>query len=200
MEKRKPDSTRSSPLPKAYLKMVTDVFASNFDEGLKKITKITGESAHFEVSGNVHPSEIVLCVTLIHGDSLSATSIYGSADFDPKASSPTIQDLLGTLVDGIGAVLFRLINPEDSEDLENLVHASLSALKDVPFEWTSMEVEKRRIWVKLDKANPKLEKLADEWLAKNDPTHKERLEREQEETEKLFVTGPTTPGKKRGLH
>jgi hypothetical protein len=200
MEKRKSDSLRSSPLPAAYLKMVTDVFQSNFDEGLKKISKLTGESVHFEVSGSVFPSEIVLCVTLVQGDSVSATSIFGSADFDPKASSPTIQDLLGSLVDAIGSVLFPLMNPKKPEHLENLVSASLGALEDVPFEWTAMEVEKRKVWVMLNKANPRLEMAADEWLAKHDPDHKARLAQEHEETEKLFVTGAKAKKPAGSLH
>lgn len=195
MEKRKPDSIRSSPLPVDYLKMITEVFSSNFDEGLKKLAKLTDETAEFEASGNVFPSEIVLCLTLVQGGSISATSIYASCDFDPKASSPTIQDLLGSLVDAIGAVLHPLMNPKKPEALEDLASSTLGALDDVPFDWTALEVEKRKIWVKMDKANPKLEKMADEWLRKHDPTHEEREALEQEETEKLFVTGPKKPSR-----
>lgn len=191
MEKRKPTNTRPSPLPADYLRMVTEVFSANFDEGLKKIAKLTGNDAHFEASGSVFPSEVVVCVTLIHGDSLSATTIYASSDFDPKASSPTIQDLLALCIDAVGSVFHPLLNPKKSEALEDLVAATLSTLEDVPFDWTPVDVDKRRIFVKIDKANPKLERMADEWLAKNDPEHQAREELERGETEKLFVTGPT---------
>lgn len=197
MEKRKPDSLKPSPLPSDYLKMVSEVFASNFDEGLKRIKKLTKETSRFECTGAVFPSEIVLCVTLVHGKDLSATSVYASADFDPKASTPTIQDLLAYCVDAAGTVLMPLLTAKKDSVLEDLVNSPLSALENVPFEWTSVEVEKRRIYVKLDKSNPRLEEMADEWLRKHDPDLA-RLEEEQEaETERLFVTGPSRAGAKK---
>ena len=197
MEKRKSDSLRASALPADYLKMVTEVFQTNFDEGLKKIAKISPAGAHFQTSGAVYPSEIVLCVTLVQGDSISATTVYASSDFDPKASSPTIQDLLASCVDAIGTVFEPLFSSKKPEALENLIGTSLSALENVPFEWTTITVEKRRIFVKMDKANPLLEKLTDEWLRKNDPTIKEREALEHQETEKLFV-GADNPKKSTG--
>lgn len=199
MEKRKEGSPRSSPLPADYLKMVSEVFSTNFDESLKRISKLTGNEAHFEASGAVFPSEIVLCVTLVQEETLAATSVYASSDFDPKASSPTIQDLLATCVDAIGSVFQPLLTPEKDEILECLMTEPLSALEDVPFEWTTVEVEKRRIYVKIDKANPKLDQMADEWLKSRDPDFTRHEEEEQEETEKLFVTGPgSARGKKPG--
>jgi hypothetical protein len=61
-----------------------------------------------------------------------------------------------------------------------------------------MEVDRSRIYVKVDKSNPLMDELADEWLQKNDPDYRERLEAEEEETENLFVTGPGVKKKTRG--
>jgi hypothetical protein len=199
IDRRKKESLSSSSLPADYLKMINEVFAANFDEGLKKLRAFTGGDVQFYTSGEVFPAEIVLCVTLINGNNISATSVYASSDFDPKASSPTLQDLLGASVDAIGAVFDSLVNPKTSAKtskttatsaMGNLMGASLSALEDAPFEWTAVEIEKRRVYVKVDKTNPKLERLAEDWLKNNDPEHALRQAAEEEEAKKLFVTGP----------
>jgi hypothetical protein len=83
--------------------------------------------------------------------------------------------------------------------IEQLSARSLAALTDIPFEWTEAKLGKRKVYMKVDKANPTLEKLTDEWLSKNDPEHEQRLKQEDAETEKLFVTGDSVKKKTR-LH
>jgi hypothetical protein len=200
MEKRKPESKRSSPLPKDFLKMVNEVFAANFGDGLKAMKKLTKDDAYFDCNGQVYPSEVVLAVTLIQGKNLSATTVYASSNYDPKASAPTIQDVLSLCVDAIGSVYQPLLDANNESQLENLASASLSALQEVPFEWTPIVVEKQKLFVKLDKANPKLDLLADEWLDKHDKTRKQREAEEEEETKRLFVTGPTGGKKPGSIH
>jgi hypothetical protein len=182
----------ASPLPVDYLKMVKEVFTSNFDEGLKALSKIKSKT-EFHITGSIFLNELVLAASIIHKDQLSATTVYASADFDPKASSPTVQDLLGACVDAIGGILEQLLDPKDTRRLEQLADESLSALENVPFEWTSMKVDKHTLYVKIDKANPNLDQMADDWLSQNDPELAEREREEEEETEQLFVTGPRRP-------
>ncbi|MGZ3709265.1 MAG: hypothetical protein ACXWPM_11045, partial [Bdellovibrionota bacterium] len=115
--------------------------------------------------------------------------IYASCDFDPKASSPTAQDLLGACVDATGGLWGQLLDPTNRKGLEQLADESLSALQNAPFEWASVDVDQYRVFLKVDKANPELDQRADEWLEKNDPEYHERQQREAEETAELFVTG-----------
>jgi hypothetical protein len=197
MEKRKKNAGKSSPIPADYAEMVTEVFTATFDEGLKGLKKLKVTPAHFEVHGAVYPDEVVLAVSLHVGEGLAATTVYGSSDFDPRASSPQIQDLLGAAVDAIGGVFTPLLSG-GKESLEAVASESLSALEKVPFEWTPVVVEKVKIHVKIDKANPKLDQMADDWLSRNDPDFKERQARERAETEKLFVTGDTAKAKASG--
>jgi hypothetical protein len=193
MERRKTETKHgASPLPSDYLKMVSEVFTTNFDDALKALEKLTQNEPSFEASGAVYPNEAVLSVTLIVGEQLSSTTVHASSDYDPKASAPTIQDILGVLVDGIAGVFQPLLDPENHDTLASLVSSSASALENVPFEWSKLEVEHRKIYVKIDKSNPKLENLADEWLKKNDPLVSQEIEEEEKETENLFVTGPKT--------
>jgi hypothetical protein len=191
---RKPQTTsaglKSSPLPVDFLKMVTEVFSTNFDRGLTALNAIKS-STHFEAHGEILPNEIVLGVSIVHPGQLAATTVYASTDFDPKASSPTAEDLLSACVDAIGTLMEQLLHPDR---LEQVTDESLSAMENVPFDWTEAEVDKYRVYLKVDKANPSLEHLADEWLLKNDPQTLAEREREEKETQSLFITGPKKPG------
>lgn len=189
MEKRKQSLTKASPLPVDYLKMVAQVFTSNFDAGLKIYENIKPH-AYFEAQGEVASSEIILAVSLMNKDQISATTVYASTDFDPKASSPTVQDLLSACVDAIGSVYSTLLAADKPEIIEQLADESLSALENVPFHWTEVEADKKRIYIKLDKSNLALDEMADDWLKKYDPDLQKLEEETEKETEKLFVTGP----------
>jgi hypothetical protein len=195
MEKRKNPASaplsKSTDLPVDYVRMVSDVLENTFEEGLKALTALRKAEARIEVSGRIYADEVVLAITIAHEGQLAATTVHASADFDPKASSPTVQDLLGACVDAAGGLISTLLDPKNTKRLEQLADESLSALEDIPWDWTQVEVERFRVYLKVDKANPKLEQEADDWLEKNDPEHRERLEREEEEVKKLFVTGPS---------
>ncbi|MGK5081750.1 hypothetical protein WDW37_00470 [Bdellovibrionota bacterium FG-1] len=191
MERRKGDLRRSSPLPADYLKMVAEVFTTNFDAGLQALQGQVNGKLFFEASGGVFVDEVVLAISLLEEDQLAATTFYASTDFDPKASTPTVQDLLSACVDAIGLVFDPLLDPEKPETLEQLASHSLSALDNIPFHWTEVKQERYRIFIKMDKANPHLEHLANEWLRQNDPSALAEESEDHEATEKLFVTGPS---------
>ena len=190
LERRKPEAKRASPLPDDYLSMVAEVFTTNFDTGLKKLEKLTKDKVHFDANGEIYPEEIILSVTLFQEKKLNASTVYASVDFDPKASSPTIQDLLPLCVDAIGAVFQPLLTSKDPEVFDKLMSASLSALDNIPFEWTKLQVENKKVFVKMNKANPRLDNMADDWLQKHDPKVKEMEDEEEEQVKSLFVTGP----------
>jgi hypothetical protein len=132
----------------------------------------------------------VLCVSLTEDDQLAATSVYASSDFDPKASSPTVQELLAACVDAIGAIYAQILTPDTPERLEQLASHSLSAMDNVPFHWSEVRLDRYRIYLKVDKSNPKLDEMADNWLKKHDPDLRQLQEQEEEDVKKLFVTGP----------
>ena len=194
IDSRNGSSTRpSSPLPVDFLKMVAEVFRTNFEVGVKELRKFTKGDLSFDVNGAIFADEVVLCVSLLEENQLAATTVYASADFDPRASAPTAQDLLAICVDGIGVVYGQLLDPEEPKRLEQVASESLSAVEDIPFVWTQTNVERRRIYLRVDKANPQLEALADDWLRKHDPNLHELEEMNEEEAEKLFITGPGVP-------
>lgn len=192
-ESRKHNPLKSTALPSDYLKIVSGIFDTNFDAGLKALDQLKKAKSHFFAHGRVYVDEVVLSISLMHKDHLAATTVHASSDFDPKASAPTIEDLLAACVDAVGAIYGQLLDPAKPERLEQIADESLSALEDVPFQWTPVKVEKHTIHLKVDKSNPMLDEMADDWLAKHDPEFKKRSHEEHAETEKLFVTGPKKP-------
>ncbi|OFZ21975.1 MAG: hypothetical protein A2X94_16085 [Bdellovibrionales bacterium GWB1_55_8] len=193
MDRRKNTPSKSSPLPVDFTRMVTDVFISNFDGGIKILQEIKSTPANFLAQGNIYSDEILLVVSLTLSGQLSATTVYASCDFDPKASSPSVEDLLGACVDGIGSIFSQLLSHTNRKKLEQVADESLAALDGLPFEWTPVEVERQRIFLRIDRANPNLEKMADDWLRAHDPEMREIEAEEEKETEDLFVTGPKRP-------
>src|SRR5262245_46910177 len=169
MGRRKGEPPKFSPLPVDYLKMVCEVFTTNFDPGLKALRKLTQGDIAFEANGAIYSNELVLAVSLIEQDQIAATTVYASTDYDPKASSPTIQDLLSACVDGVGALFEQILSPDNKERLEQIASESLSSMDNVPFYWTEAKVDRFRIYLKVDKSNPRLDQMADDWLSKNDP-------------------------------
>lgn len=193
MEMRKAHVTKFSDLPKDYVKMVNEVFAANFDAGLKALKKLKPQKSYFSTSGRIYADEIILCVSLMHEGQMAATSVYASIDYDAKASSPTIQDLLAVCVDAVGAIYGQLLVADDADALARLTNESLAALENVPFDWSEVQVERHKIFLKVDKANPALDQMTEDWLDRHDPSRKSEREEEEKETEKLFVTGPKRP-------
>lgn len=180
----------SSELPSDFTQMVRDVYTKNFTEGLQALEKVAQGKPGFEARGIIYSDEIVLGVSLGIEGQLAATTVYCSVDFDPKASTPKAEDLLSLCVDAIGSFFDQFLDPKKPELLEQLASGTLGAMEDVPFDWTQLEFEKKRLYLKVDKANPKLDAMTDDWLAKNDPEFQAEEKELEEESSKLFVTGP----------
>jgi len=199
-ERRKATSSSFSLLPSDYTKMLGDVFTANFSDSLKKIPGHS--SLQFKGDGEIYSDEVVVHVSLIEVGKLAATSVHASCDFDPKASSPTVEDLLALCVDGIGEAFAALFEARpDTEGNPAIMSPTLSALKGIPFQWTETEISKRKIFLKVDKSNPVLEQAADDWLAKNDPDFEERQKQADKDAEALFVLPPKKGAKgDSGLH
>lgn len=189
---------KGSELPTDFTEMVKEVFTAHFDEALQKFAAAAGVPYGFEASGMIYPNEILLRVTLKNPEELAATTLYGSVDFDPQASAPSAQDLLSCCVDGVASLFDWLVQGEGADErIEAMVSASLSALDGIPWEWSSIEVQGRPVFVRIDKANPKLDAMADEWLAQHDPEQKHAAEEEAEKTADRFVGGPSVESLKK---
>ncbi len=188
MERRNTSITKPSLLPMDYLKMVTEIFSSHFDAELKAISPFI-PSPYFETKGIVHSNEIILAVSLVGKEQLSASTIYASSDFDPQAATPTAQEILSTCIDGIATLFGSLLSIEHPEILLQLAEKPLSAIENIPFHWTAMETHQRKIYMKLDKTNLHLDQIAEEWLMSHDPDFIEMEANQEKEVENLFITG-----------
>jgi hypothetical protein len=189
MENRKISQSKPSPLPTDYLKMVTEVLQSHFESALKVYAGYCPDS-QFVVQGAVCSNEIKVAASLVSKGKLTASTVYASCDFDPKASAPTAQELLSACVDSIGTVFGTLLDETHPEIIALLAEDSAAILEQVPSLWTPMETNQREIFIRFDRANPLLEGLADEWLNKNDPELAQLENETENEVKKLFFTGP----------
>ncbi len=159
---------KMTALPEDYRKMVADIFAKNFSKGLKALAEMR-PNPHFFISGGIYADELILSVSIVYAKELSATTIYASCDFDPKASAPKADELLGHLVDGAGSFFHQFLDEKKPKRLEQLAGIQLATFEEgVPFDWTKMQVNKRDVYLKVDRSNPTLDQAADEWLEKHE--------------------------------
>lgn len=180
---------KSSPLPKDFLKMIIDVLNKTFHNGLQELAQ-SKKNPEFVVEGAIFPDEICLSAALVFENQLSATAVHASVDFDPKASAPTAEDLIGVCVDAVGGFFATLFDPQRKDLMEQVFFGeSLSGIDGVPYEWTETKINKRKIFLRVDRANLRVDAMTDDWLKKNDPDYEELEKRADEEAAKLFRTG-----------
>lgn len=192
LNRRKLTSFKSSPLPADYLRMVTGVIINNFEAEMKSLKQHLGVSPEPSATGEVFPDEVLLSVSLVFPKQLKAVTVHASCDYDPMASSPKIDEVLGLCLDAAGGLLSGLLSAgaESKENAETLRSGNLDDLGTQPLEWAPLDIDKKRVFARVDRINPALDQAADAWLRANDPEYAAQEEEEQAETRKLFKTGP----------
>lgn len=170
-----PDTAKGG-LPHDFLRMVEETLTQALPEGLGSIRKIHPESA-FRADGAIYGDEILLVITLSHGPGqIAATTVFGSVDYDPNAEKPALMDLLSACLDAAGSVFHFYLDPAHPERIAQIADHSLSALEEAPFEWSPLVQEtghRIEVQVKIDKSNPALDALTEDWLKQNDPEYRE---------------------------
>lgn len=158
-------------LPLDYLKIVEETIQESMAKGLVELKKIHA-ICDLKASGAIYADEVLLAITISHGPkNLIATTVYASADFNPLMPEPGIEKVLESCLDSAATVLEHYLDPAFPDRIAQLASAPIGALEEAPFEWTPMEEAKVSTWVKIDKSNPALEAMAEDWLQKNDPNY-----------------------------
>ena len=173
-------SVEAADLPIDYLRLVESTLTTALEKGLIEMRKIHPIS-EFQANGTIYGDEVMLTITLFHGENnLSATTVYISADFNPLFEKPTLEEILAACLDAAGSTYEYYLDHTNPEMIEQLSYHSLSALEEAPFDWSPLtqvaEMKKIPVWVKMDKSNPRLECLADQWLKENDPEYQKAVE------------------------
>ena len=175
-------------LPIDFLKIVEETMNETLASGLEALKKhhsICDLKAH----GALYSNEVLMAITISHGEqSLIATTVYASADFNPVMQEPGIEVILNECLDSAGAILTHYLDPKHPHRISEFASATIGSLEEAPFEWTKVDETKVTVYVKIDKSNPALESLADEWLRNNDPEsgkEEETLEAEDFLNERL---------------
>ena len=171
------------------MRLVVETLNTAEEKGLE-IVKKTHPNAAFSANGAIYGDEILLAITLSQGEKdLAANTVYASADFDPNLQISQLESVLGTCLDAVGSIFDYYLNPSHPDRIEDLLQPTLGALDDAPFEWTPVEIHeivKHPVWVRMDKLNPLLESLTDQWLAQNDPQFKKEEAVPTEEAEEFL--------------
>jgi hypothetical protein len=185
----------SSEIPVDYTKMVQEVMSNHFGEMLAPVEKKFSVLFSWHIYGRIFADEIVLAASLLPNSGITATTGFASIDFDPKASQPTAEEALSVCVDAMGTLFDALLGdgPNAKKNREALLDESLGAFVNIPLEWAELEVQNKRVYVRFDRSNPKLDQLATDWLSKHDPLLKDMEEDYEEETADLFFRGPRPP-------
>ena len=183
-------ATLSSEIPVDYRKMVEETLRNHFDDTLALLEKQHRVKFSWHVEGRIFSDEVVLAASLLPNSGIAATTGYTSVDFDPKASHPTAEESLSFCVDAMGAIFDSLLAEDQVKNRAALVAESLGAFENIPYEWAELEIEKKRVFVRFDRANPKLDTLATDWLAQNDPLSREEDDEFEEESSEMFFRGP----------
>lgn len=172
IERRKlaADHSPHTDLPSDFLKLVNETLLQSFQESLLHFKK-TYPDVHFESGGQLFSDEVILQVTLNFGlKNLAATTFYASADFDPQHETLTLDKVLPLCLDAIGTLLEFYLNPKEVELMNKLAEPNISVLDEAPFVWTKLhDNHSHSLWLRMDKANPKLEQATQDWLKANDP-------------------------------
>ena len=178
-------SVEAGDLPVDYLRLVESTLTTALEKGLIEMRKIHPIS-EFQANGAIYGDEVLLTITLFHGENnLSATTVYVSSDFNPMLEKPSLEEILAACLDAAGSTYDYYLDLKNPEMIEQLSYHSLSALEEGPFDWAPLPqvaaMKKIPVWVKMDKSNPRLEGLADQWLIENDPEYqKKRLPAENQ--------------------
>jgi hypothetical protein len=175
------------PLPVDFIRLVEETLSQGLQEGLEAIRQIHPESG-FRAGGAIYENEILLAITLTHGPSqISATTVFGSADYDPNSEKPALIELLSACLDAAGSVFQHYLDPAFPERITQIADQSLGALEEAPFQWSPIKPEshpKIEVHVKIDKSNPVLDALTEDWLRKHDPDYQEDSGKNMEEKRK----------------
>ena len=187
MESRKRSALKPVSLPHDFLKMVEDTVSEKFNNELMAYREVQ-PNAFFKVRGELFSEEVLLAVSLMSEQALSATTAYASTDYKESDRGEILQTKLDLLVDTLDELFQKLFSEKnDQSSLKKLADPVLSILEDVPLEWA--KVGSTQVFTRVDKANILLDEIADDWLAKNDPDWAEKVARIEKATESLFVTG-----------
>lgn len=160
MEPRRSKSSKSSALPKDYVKQVVDALKESFADETK--------SGKFIVEGRIFPDEILIRMGFLENGRLRQTNFEISVDY--KAGKDDTVKLLNLAVD-VGATM-----------LEELFSATDDA--DFPRTWKSYEVEGREVFLQFSSINSQLDKEAAKLLGE-DPDQLVQSDEDAEELEAI---------------
>jgi hypothetical protein len=161
---RKQQKKSSAGLPKDFLDTVSGLFSKQFKAKLKGAT--------FLVYGDLYSQEVILCISLNHPKSLTAASLHISSDLTEEVGEKPekVTERLKSMVDVAASWFSEAL--DGGKGLESV----LDKMEDIDPNWQELEWEGATLFVKLNKVNYALERVADDFLKKSGFEEEDELE------------------------
>lgn len=167
MERRKDTAYEGTKIPGDYLKIIQDVFNKNFAKHLLKEKK---DKESFVAFGGLFSDEVLLVITLRHPGNLRTTTCYASIDYPaPKFKSEStgksksfsvseaVEHSINLCVDAIAGFFQSYFDEGRPVDYDT----------EYSQDWTVYEIEREKIYMKVNRDNLELEAQATALLEKN---------------------------------
>lgn len=156
--RRKKGADKGLEVPHDYLKLFRETLDRTFGPALKDLAKFR-RGPKFEVWGQLYPDEALMMVSLGFEEGTAATTLFASVDFDSKkdAKAAAMEKALSRCVDCLGDLLAMYLDRSQPEVMEQFVAESLGALENAPFDWSPIQRDGGKVFVKIDKTNLALE-------------------------------------------
>lgn len=151
---RKRQAKEPGTLPKDFLVKVAGLFGKQFKSQVK--------GSSFLVYGDLYADEVVLCVSLNHPKTLRAASFHISADLpkDAGENPDKVTEKLKGMVDATASWFAQGL--EKGGGLESV----LEEMGELVPTWQELDWEGATLFVKLNRDNYALEKVANDYLKK----------------------------------
>lgn len=145
MQPRKEDQLKkfSTRIPADFTEIVEETFNENFKDNIKKKQK-------FKAEGTLFTNEVDFGVSLITEGSLDCLTCMASCDYHEKDGA--LEKVLQDMIDIIGNFFDEHFTEPSKEYSPN---------------WVKIPHKSREIWTCISKENLKIDKIADEFLAKH---------------------------------
>lgn len=148
MQPRLKTSTRWTALPHDVISQIEALFRENFQKELK--------GAKIMVEGKIFSQEILLRVGFLEPGRLTQMNFEVSMGYKLTKEDSAISSL-SICVDVCGSLM-----AEHLEDPENA--------PELPFSWTEIDFEGKKVWIQHSTTNTELEKKASSLLGEEEPT------------------------------
>jgi|GEM_PF-1553232 len=162
MQPRLPNSQKWTPFPKEYLEQVRSVMEESFKKYLEK--------GQFIIDGRIYREEIVLRLGFLEKGRLKQSNFEASMQYSYEQDN-ALQSL-SVCLDCCASLLWEFLEkmhsesaiPNSDPSAEDFIEVSLEDELNLPYTWTQIEFDDKKLHIQYTTTNTSLESAADALL------------------------------------